>query len=77
MNGEKVIKKNNIVENKFFHNWRARFFNFCSTGCDHFAGARSTLSPFCPRLVLPHKNQVCAPEKTLVQMKLLSLICWQ
>ena len=45
---------------------------FCSTGCNHLAGARSPLGPFRPRLVLPHKNQVSALDKALLFTSRLS-----
>ena len=43
-----------------------RGLTFCSTGCNHLAGARSPLGPLRPRLVLPHKNQVSALDKALL-----------
>ena len=54
MNGEKVITILSIIFR------RARCLIFCSKGCNHLAGACSSLGPFRPRLVLPHKNQVSA-----------------
>ena len=59
MNGEKVKKINNLKKKiNNLKKKKAGFEIFCSAGCNHLAGPRSTPRPFCSRLVLPHQNQV-------------------